>query len=253
MIDSKTLKYKAFTDPRKRTVSDFEEGFSGPLLIGTDKAGKKYIVKHTEITDASNEFVACYLAEKMGIPAPKAYLLSPNKRFNSPYAVAIEFLEGIKPLGEYGELTQSDKADVCAQLAFSMMLYNGDNAQLSRYNGQIVQLDFSDTFSMSSMLLKAAYCMNQREFAKDLIKRSSEAFAGAVRRMEFDIPGIAKILEIDLKEMKSIMAKTVKKVLDVTEEDVKEIADELSQLYPPEYVSHYVDAVAVLQEYAGNL
>ena len=74
MIDSTKLKYKKFIDPRSKAVKGFTEGFSGELLLGTATNGNKYIIKHTEMTDAGNEFVASVVARKMGIPVAKAHL-----------------------------------------------------------------------------------------------------------------------------------------------------------------------------------
>ena len=80
MLDSSTLKYKVFVDPRYQTEEDFGGGFSGTINLGTAKDKKKYLVKHFEMTDASNEYVASRLANIMGIPVAKAYLLTPDKR-----------------------------------------------------------------------------------------------------------------------------------------------------------------------------
>lgn len=65
MIDSSKLQYKKFKDPRLGTVEGFTEGFSGQLLLATTPDGKKYVVKHEEMTDAGNEFVALFVGKKM--------------------------------------------------------------------------------------------------------------------------------------------------------------------------------------------
>lgn len=45
MIDSSTLKYRKFRDPRRYIVEGFTDGESGSKYIGTDSDGNKYIVK----------------------------------------------------------------------------------------------------------------------------------------------------------------------------------------------------------------
>lgn len=93
MIDSATLTYAPFVDSRGKHNPDFTTGQSGKLLIGTDANGKKYLIKHCYPHNAANEFVGCWLAKKLDIPAPNAFLLFPNKAFQSRFAVAIEFLD----------------------------------------------------------------------------------------------------------------------------------------------------------------
>ena len=66
MIDSTTLTYELFHDSREDSNPEFDEGCSGEKYIATDKSGKKYLVKHVNYTDAGNEFLGCWLAEKMG-------------------------------------------------------------------------------------------------------------------------------------------------------------------------------------------
>ena len=94
MLDSLTITIAPFKDNRTKRDPKFV-GMSGKLLLGTDANGKKYLIKHTYAHNAANEFTACWLAEKMGIFAPKAYLLTNDRRFASPYAVAIEFFDSL--------------------------------------------------------------------------------------------------------------------------------------------------------------
>ena len=79
MIDSATLTYAPFVDPRGKHNPDFTTGQSGKLLIGTDANGKKYLIKHCYPHNAANEFVGCWLAKKLDIPAPNAFC-SPQTR-----------------------------------------------------------------------------------------------------------------------------------------------------------------------------
>ena len=95
MLDSSAFTYEPYIDNRVKSRPGFSVGTSGQLLLATHKDnGKKYLVKHTYPHNAANEYVACWLAEKLYVPVPRAYLLSPNKVFKSKYAAAIEFIEG---------------------------------------------------------------------------------------------------------------------------------------------------------------
>lgn len=113
MLDSYKLSYTSYKDPRAESVENFEEGFSGPMLLGTDKeTGKKYIIKHTYPHNAANEYVCCTLANMIGVAAPRTFLLSPNAAFSAKYAVAIEYLDGMKKV-ERENLTNQMKTDIC--------------------------------------------------------------------------------------------------------------------------------------------
>lgn len=71
MIDSATLTYMPFTDRRKSQGSGFEAGQSGKLLVVTGASGKKYIIKHCHPHNAANEYVACWLAKRLGGSCPQ--------------------------------------------------------------------------------------------------------------------------------------------------------------------------------------
>ncbi|WP_278246706.1 hypothetical protein [Butyrivibrio fibrisolvens] len=42
LLDSSTLTYKVFTDPRSIKDKEYEEGFSGTLFVATDALYKGY-------------------------------------------------------------------------------------------------------------------------------------------------------------------------------------------------------------------
>lgn len=72
MLDSFEFKYEPYKDGRVVNRPSFTVGMSGPLLMATHKAtGKKYIVKHTCPHNVANEYVACWLAERMEFPRRK--------------------------------------------------------------------------------------------------------------------------------------------------------------------------------------
>ena len=121
MLDSSEFKYEPYKDGRVVNRPGFTVGMSGPLLMATHKiTGKKYIVKHTCPHNAANEYVACWLAERMGVPAPKAYLLSPNRTFTTKYAVAIEYLDGLRNF-KTENLSEEMKRDLISQFALCLL------------------------------------------------------------------------------------------------------------------------------------
>lgn len=253
MIDSSKLKYKKFKDPRHETVKGFTEGFSGQLLLATGSDGKKYIVKHEEMMDAGNEFVALFIGNKMGLAVPEAHILSPDKRLRSPYAVAIEYLEDLKLLGPYKELSIIDKRVVCAQFALSFMLDNSDIVQLRRRHDRIVQLDFADAFEMNGMFLNMFYATGHVDEAKKMIDNYSTAFARHLDELDFGISILSKELDMELADVSDVMLKIAKKVLEITEEDIDYVRKELLNIYPEEIAEHYINSIRLLQEKVASM
>ena len=229
-------------------MEDFAGGFSGVLYLATDPDGKKYLVKHHEMTDASNEFVASRLANKMGLLVAKAYLLVPNEKLSCKYAVAMEYLEGLENIKSYKDLSEQEKREVIEQHAFSEMIGNIDIAQLRRYNGRIAQVDLAEAFSMSSMLLKMAYGLGQIDMANNLLRSSREGFAEWVSWLKLDFSVLAKDLEMEPGEINEIALQAAKRIQNVTDDDIQDIADELSGLYPQEYVENHVAEIGMLQD-----
>ncbi|WP_022779563.1 hypothetical protein [Butyrivibrio sp. AE3009] len=248
MIDSSKLKYKAFKDPRSETVEGFTEGFSGKLLLATAPDGKKYIVKHEEMTDAGNEFVACFIGKRMGVPVPEAHILLPDRRLNSPFAVAIEYLDCLELVGAYEKLSEQEKKDVCSQYALSILVDNTDVVQLFRRKGRIVQVDFADALAMSSMMLTVAYGTGNIGMAKQYIKNYSNYFAETLGYMDFEFPDLARSLGMEAGAEEKLMLETARRVLDITEDDIKGVGKELAIIYPDEMVEHYTNAIRVIQE-----
>ena len=247
MIDSTKLKYKKFIDPRSKTVDGFTEGFSGELLLGTSPNGNRYIIKHTEVTDAGNEFVASFVARKMGIPVAKAHLLTPNKKFRCPYAVAIDYLDGLEFVKYSKELTDREKRDILAQFAFAIMLNNSDIVQLYKSIGRVVQVDFGDSFNMGGLFLEAALRSGEKEIAQDILDRCRSSFAMSVGCIDFEIPELSRPLGMEPDEARVIMIDAAKKILNITIEDMEYLVNELMNIYPKGVAMNYVSAIAMLQ------
>lgn len=247
MLDSRTLEYKPYRDSRYDIVEDFEGGFSGELLLATAPDGKKYLIKHSDMSFASNEFVAAKLASKMKLPVAKAYLLTPDRRLGSKYAVAIEFIDGLETFHSYKELSEREKEEAIAQIYYSILIDNVDFAQLRRCNGRMVQIDFAETFAMNSMFLKMAYEGKQATMIAEFLNRCREGFAEHIRMLDLDLSFMAKDFDMDPGRINEIAISYARRLLDVTEDDIAEIKNELQELYTPEYVANYVEDIHALQ------
>ena len=247
MIDSKSLTYVPFQDSRKEEDPEFEGGDSGALLLATDKSGKKYLVKHSFWIDAANEYVGCWLAEKMGVLAPKAHLLTPNKKFNTQYAVALEYLE-LSPLsaGEY------DYYELAPILMLHTILNNADSFQMEGSGGHICTYDFSACFSNEGLYifgdaLKLKPKMTLSIMAP-LLETYLKAFYASIDFAKIDFSSNAKRHNLDPVEFNRRAMSSVQKLLDVPEDDYVDMFNELAKLYPMEIVNYYIDCINALQQ-----
>jgi hypothetical protein len=153
MLDASAFSYQHFIDSRTRTNKGFKEGFSGPLKLATDPSSrKKYIIKYACQHNAANEYTACWLADKIGAPAPHAHLMYPDSRLNALYPVAIEFIEGFTTFDK-AAVPESMQDDLMAQFALNAVIGTDDRLQLNSANGHIYSYDFSEAFCISDNLL----------------------------------------------------------------------------------------------------
>jgi len=249
MIDSNTLTYTPFSDHRKHQGSSFETGQSGKLLVGTDINGKKYIIKHCHPHNAANEYVACWLAKKLGVPAPSAYLLSPNKVFQSKYAVAIEFLD-LKPFDKHAAPYPDD---LIAQFALSSLIVQDDIIQLNVAGEHIVSYDFSESFSMPEMnsILHMTSINSQysHDSAISIIRQRLATFRRYLSVVDFNVPGLAREFNLDCEKMREGMMAIGKKVLLISENEINEMSEELENLYPMEVSVYYEECIYAMQEH----
>lgn len=246
MIDSTTLQLQLFKDNRSNKDPSFV-GSSGALYLGTAPDGKKYLVKHTYPHNASNEYTACWLAEKIGAYTPKAYLLSADKRFASPYAVALEFIEGLAP---FEKDAVPNKSDLISQFALNILIYTDDILQLNRVGSRIVSYDFSESFNMAEPSMRFALntLSYNSEMGIDQISRLLDGFRRHLQLQCFDYPGLAKEFHLDPKEMRQGIIAVAKRVLDITEEELDELSDELCNLYPTAVAVYYEECIRAMQQ-----
>lgn len=251
MLDSSKLRISPYVDNRTKNDSSFV-GSSGPLLIGTGKDGKKYIIKHTYPHNAANEFTACWLAEKLGVYAPKAFLLTKNKKFNSPYAVAIEYIEGFE---FFAKDAVPNNADLISQFALNALIYTDDILQLNRVGNRVISYDFSESFCMTSPAMRSAIQMLalNEEKGVDQIAQILNSYRYHLSFQKFDIPGLAKEFYLDPEEMRLGMIATAKRVLEITEDDITELSDELCELYPVAIAVFYEECIHAMQQHMEKL
>lgn len=247
MLDSSTLTFKHFTDPRVKSNPGFIEGLSGPLMLATDKSGRKYIVKHACFHNAANELVASWLGYKIGAPTPHAYLLNPSEKFPARYGVAIQFIENLKPVDK-DHLTEQMQQDIIAQFALNILADTDDNIQMSEAGGRIFSMDFSEAFYVSDTMMLKAFLFN-KDAGKAWADNKLDAFCDYMRRLSFDAAcEFAPDLHMDPEHMKAEMIATGKRVLDITDNEIDALADELSKMYPEGYADYYAGCIYAMQE-----
>ena len=251
LLDSSKLSYKPYVDNRTKKDPSFV-GSSGQLLVGTGKDGQKYIIKHIYPHNAANEFTACWLAEKLGVYTPKAFLLTPNKKFRSPYAVAIEYIEGFEL---FAKDAAPNKADLISQFALNALIYTDDILQLNRVGNRVISYDFSESFCMTSPAMRSAIRMLDLNEEKgiDQIAQILNDYRYHLSFQKFDVPGLAKEFYLDPEEMRLGMITTAKRVLEITEDDITELSDELSELYPVAIAVFYEECIHAMQQHIETL
>lgn len=250
MLDSSEFKYEPYKDGRVVNRPGFTVGISGPLLMATHKTtGKKYIVKHTYPHNAANEYVACWLAERMGVPAPKAYLLSPNKVFATKYAVAIEYLERLRGFKK-DDVPEELKPDLISQFALCLLLRLDDMIQLSCTDEHIYSYDFFEGFNIVDMklILRA-----QEESMVDFLRPPLQQFKLFTEKEDFIIPGLAHEFHLDPEEMRTGMIAAVKRTASITDEELDELSDELMEMYPAAVAVYYKECIRAIRERTAQL
>lgn len=249
MLDSSSLTYTPFYDHRKHQSSAFEAGQSGILLVGTDANGKKYIIKHCHPHNAANEYVACWLAKKLGVPAPSAHLLSPNKAFKSKYAVAIEYLD-LKPFDKHAAPYPDD---LIAQFALSALIVQDDIIQLNVAGDHIVSYDFSEAFCMAELrtilLLTSMNSKRSHDDVIDIVRQRLATFQRYLSMLDFNVPGLAREFNLDCEKMREGMIAVGKRVLEISENEINELSEELENLYPMEVSIYYETCIQAMQEH----
>lgn len=250
MLNSEEFRYEPYKDNRIQNRPGFTVGMSGPLLMATNKiTGRKYLVKHTRPHNAANEYVACWLAERIGAPAPKAYLLSPSRAFATQYAVAIEYLDGLRGFKK-DALPEELKADLISQFTLCLLLRLDDAIQLSCTDEHVYSYDFSEGFSIVDMriILRAS-----EEAMVNFLRPPLQQFKRFTEKEDFNIPGLAREFHIAPGEMRSGMIAAVKRAATITDEELDALSDELMEMYPMAIAVYYEECIRAIRDRAMRL
>ena len=249
MLDTSKLKFQKFIDNRTKVVPGFTVGQSGPLKIATDtETGQKYLVKYKYAHNAANEYVAFWLAEQLGIPAPRAYLLSPQGEFK--HAVAIEYIEGFKKVDK--DIVGKHPEDFCGQLVLSILIDPDDSTQLSCANGHIYSYDYSECFEITSDSLLKACLRSEDEFVR-VGADCLDSYRAHLSYNDFDYPDIATSVGLEPKALQQGMIKIAKRVLDITEAEICKMSDEIDEVYPCTYGVYYEKCIQAMQQHMSRV
>lgn len=250
MLNSEEFRYEPYKDNRIQNRPGFTVGMSGPLLMATHKrTGKKYLVKHTYPHNVANEYVACWLAERIAAPTPKAYLLSSNRVFTTKYAVAIEYLNGLRNF-KTENLSAEMKRDLISQFALCLLLRLDDTIQLSCNDEHIYSYDFSEGFNIVDMriILRAS-----GEAMVSFLRPPLQQFKRFTEKEDFIVPGLAREFHLDPEEMRNSMIAAVKRAATIADEELDELSDELMEMYPTAIAVYYEECIRAISDRAMNL
>lgn len=250
MLDSSEFIFEPYNDKRVVNRPGFTVGRSGKLLLAVHKeTGRKYLVKHTYPHNAANEYVACWLAERLGVPAPKAYLISPNKAFATQYAVAIEYIEGFRGF-QKDDVPENLKSDLIGQFALCLVLRLDDMIQMSRTDDHIYSYDFSEAFNVID--LKRVIRMND-DAAVDRMRPQLQQFKHFTETQDFEVLGLAKEFHLEPKQLKDGMISTIKRAAEITDEDLDALTDALMEMYSAAIAVYYEECIRAIRHKATTL
>ena len=248
MIDSTTLTYKFFHDSRGDGDPEFEGGDSGTLYLATDQSGKKYIIKHTFMMDAANEFIGSWLARQIGILAPKVQLLTPHKKFKSKFAVAIEYLD-LSPLsaGQY------DWFEMAPIFILGNLINSEDGIQAQGLNGHICNYDFAESFSINAMELFYKASKLEPSILTNYLANSLRSFTASLDFLDFDYTLYAEKYGLDPDEFNKRAVAAARKILDIPDEEFAVLYDELAEIYTTEIVRYYANCISAIKEKVSEI
>jgi len=251
MLDSSKFSFEPYHDVRTIYSPGFTSGLSGPLLIGINQdTGEKFLIKHTYPHNAANEYVACWLAGKIKVPTPKAYLLSPNKAFRTPYAVAIEYINGLRAFPK-DAVPEELKPDLIGQFALCFILQLEDVIQMSRTDDHIYSYDFSEGFQIEN--LRDVLQIKDFDAMTDSLMSNHWRFKHRAENEAFNVSRLAREFHLDPNEMRNGMLAVLKRTLSITESDINEMSDELGKMYPIPIAVLYEERIRTIIEEAKRL
>lgn len=235
MVKASELTYEEFHDRRTERIPDFKAGMSGKLLLATDSNAEKYIVKYARQSVVINEYTSCWLADMLGVKAPKAMLLSKHKKFGPRNAVALKKMELDKSV-DLQDLSHDQKKDYAKAILFNHIIGNdsGDGIEIFATKcSEIVTLDFGEASFCTDEWIGDTKYMNLCKLYESL-NRNEDDLPDTVTQEQKNI--FKKVLEnCYLAPKENLQKKTsMESVLDFMKpktdfEILKEVIKEISE------------------------
>ena len=233
----------------KQNRTDGEEyGESGPLYIATHADGSKLLVKQMNAMDAANEYLACSLAQILGINTPKAWLFSSHKqikRISFRHSVGIEFLDGLSLATKEDFLSCPNEAARCVIL--NLIADQEDGTSYGIYNGHIFTYDFGSTFTMG-VNFQDNFLKLMKLPPDDLIQHLKNRRNSYRQYLNAAFDSITKsFLPVEIVEDEYVNIRNI--FIDLTKSNGFEpIFDDIGKLYPKAIVEYYRSLLLELEE-----
>lgn len=235
VLNASDFTFEYYHDSRLDSEEGFTVGGSGRLLFArSKKSDEKYIVKYEGEKVLINEYVCCWLADKLNVPAPHASFFRKNALFGGRNAVAIEYLN----IGKGKLASKTQRKHYIKAYLFNHIIKNGDAEQIYLWP-RVVTLDFgaSDLFNEYTLLFsmdseQAENDTDKNEIFKQWNNHYKTVFWQSAQPKNLmhwfkEYETIHKFdeeeIESAIKEM-TAMAKTIKK------EDVRNLNKELKKV-----------------------
>lgn len=225
-------------------------GFSGLLYIGTSKKNKrKFIIKHKEVRFACCEFVFSRIGCLLKAKLPEAYFVRHDNcnKFISPYAVAIEYMENLKPFQtdkrKEKQIEQYIKINV-----LHVMFAQFDTIQIRMLpNGDVTSYDFADSFFLPDNISDVdsertvdACALNFGKFKNGY--NLGSMLSGLV---EFFTKKFGEKTEIPYEE---VIKNTLVGMLNLSDEQLEPIISAIEEYYGLNISVYIEEYIAVLKE-----
>lgn len=167
IIPAKYYSFSDFVDPGGRESG----GDSGKLLVAERKPGveescpEKLLIKHRFSNDPCNEFMASRIAESLGVPSPRTYLIScpdwKKKGFRSRFICGIEYIDGLRGMTQEEVHSDAGGVFIVRAYALSVLLNQADQISLGMVGdvgtseGRFYAYDFAETFMLANFYTDA--------------------------------------------------------------------------------------------------
>lgn len=157
IIPAKYYTFSDFIDPDGRKSG----GDSGKMLVADRKSDadksclKKLLIKHQYSNDPCNEFMCSRIAESLGVPAPRNYLIScpswKKNGFHSRYICGIEYIDGLRRMTQEEVHSKEGIEFIASVHGLSALLNQTDGVSYGATSGGFYAYDFAETFMLGSV------------------------------------------------------------------------------------------------------